>query len=124
MAGKERAPHLVAPGDRAASGGPLTGVTLRHKMNLAMRAPNLSENALKVLQPLRERAMDGYSLQSRTGLTPDELATALQELRSQELIIVKGELIPDRIGDAYCYVPPDALGYADVLLGRIRSASR
>jgi hypothetical protein len=89
-----------------------------------MRAPNLTEDALKVLQPLRERAMDGYSLRSRTGLTPDQLAQALLELRSQDLIIIKGELIPDRIGEAYVYVPPDALGYADVLLGRFSSVRR
>lgn len=84
-----------------------------------MRPPDLSPQALKVLGPLRERAMDGYSLRSLTGLTDQQLLEALVELRSHDLVVVKGETTGDRIGEAYLYVPPDALGFADMLLGKI-----
>jgi hypothetical protein len=64
--------------------------------------------------------MDGYTLGSRSGLPLDKLAAALRELRAQDLVIIKGDFSADKVGEAYIYVPPDALGYADMVLGRAR----
>jgi hypothetical protein len=85
-----------------------------------MRPPSLSEDALKVLRVARERALDGYSLMSKTGLDPQKLYAALRELVDEDLVSMRGDLTPDLIGDVYLVVPPTAFAYADLLLGDLR----
>ena len=81
-----------------------------------MRAPTLSDDALKVLRAARERALDGYSLMSKTGLDQDKLYAAVRELVEEELVSMRGVLTPALIGDVYLVVPPQVFGYADLLL--------
>lgn len=81
-----------------------------------MRGPTLSDEALKVLRAARERALDGYSLMSKTGLDADRLYTAIRELVEEDLVSMRGDLNPQLIGDVYLVVPPQAFGYADLLL--------
>jgi hypothetical protein len=85
-----------------------------------MRAPTLSDDALKVLRAARDRALDGYSLMSKTGLDPQKLYMAIRELVDEDLVSMRGDLNPDLIGDVYLVVPPTAFGYADLLLGDLR----
>jgi len=77
--------------------------------------PTLSANALKVLDALRESAADGYTVMSRTGLKAPELSAALKEI-SPSLLMIKGELNPERVGEAYLAIPPDARQYAEFLI--------
>jgi hypothetical protein len=72
-------------------------------------------NALKVLDYLRETAADGYTVMKRTGLNAQQLSAALRGL-PPSLLIIKGELDPERVGEAYLAVPPDALKYAEYLV--------
>ena len=81
-----------------------------------MAHPTLANEALKVLFELRESALDGYSLLAKTGLKKDVLIKALSELLAQKIVIVKGELAEERIGDTYVSVRPSARGYADMML--------
>jgi hypothetical protein len=76
---------------------------------------NLTPNALKVLDAPRERAADGYTVMSRTGLKADELSAALKEI-PESLLMIKGELSPDRVGEAYLAIPPNAQKYAEFLV--------
>ncbi len=78
----------------------------------------LDPNSLKVLGALRDRSMDGYTLMSKTALPQTDLKTALDQLKSKALVNVEGDLVPDRMLEAYFSLPVDALGYADVILGR------
>jgi hypothetical protein len=87
-----------------------------------MEAP-LTDVAMRVLQAIRERAMDGYTVMQRARVQPQELATALQELQSRGAVSIKGDLSPDRVGESYLSVPPHSLNYADFLLGRMRFSS-
>lgn len=85
--------------------------------------PTLSENALRILHELRERAMDGYTVMSRTRLSQEELREALKEfsqLSGPPLVKVKGDASGPAVGAAYLWVPPDAKGDADFLLGNRR----
>lgn len=79
----------------------------------------LDGDDLKVLGALREQAMDGYTLQSKTNLKGEELGAPLRKLVGQALVKVSGDLTPDRIGESFFSVPIDAVGYADSLLGRL-----
>ncbi|HLW72092.1 MAG TPA: hypothetical protein VKS22_15885 [Candidatus Binataceae bacterium] len=74
-----------------------------------------SDEALRVLDVLGEKASDGYAVMSKAGLKPDELVRALKELPTY-LVMVKGELIPDRVGDAYLVLLPNARDYANSLV--------
>lgn len=85
-----------------------------------MRPPSLSDDALKVLRAARERALDGYTLMSKTGLDAQKLYEAIRQLVDEDLVSIRGDLNPDRIGDVYLVVPPTAFGYADLLLGDLR----
>lgn len=76
----------------------------------------LSESAQRVLRVLASRAMDGYTLRSRTKLTPDNLTSALEELVNRSLVVVKGELVPDSVGEAYLTVTREAKGYLQYVL--------
>jgi hypothetical protein len=84
----------------------------------------LDDDSAAVLRALRERAMDGYSLLSRTGLDPVKLINALQQLQSVGVVSVKGELNASNVGDAYLFVPTDQKGYVDALLGTFRPTSK
>lgn len=85
-----------------------------------MQTPTLSDEALKVLRALRERALDGYSLMSKTGLDRTKLYEGIRELVGLDLVNLKGDLNPELIGEAYLVVPPSVFGYADMLLGQLR----
>ena len=76
----------------------------------------LSEGALAVLREVVGRPMDGYTVMSRTRLTPDDLVKALHELDRYSLIQVIGEKRAPDVGEAYVWVSPDVKGYADFLL--------
>ena len=78
--------------------------------------PKLGENEVKVLRVVRQRAMDGYSLLSSTGLNAKSLVESLSKL--QDLVSVKGELSSDRIGEAYVVLPPTNKGLVDMILAR------
>ncbi len=80
-----------------------------------MAGPSLTNEALKVLLALRDSALDGYSLLSKTGLQRNTLVTALSELLARNIVIVKGELEKDRVGDVYVSVRPSARGYTEML---------
>jgi hypothetical protein len=84
-----------------------------------MEAP-LSDESVRVLEAIRERAMDGYTVMQRARVQPQELVTALRELQNRGAISIKGDLNPDRVGETYLSVPPNSLGYVDFLLGRLR----
>lgn len=88
-----------------------------------MDGPNLKPESLRVLRVLRTRAMDGYTLQSRTELKPAALTDALRELESTGVVIVKGDLNSTSVGDVYAYVPPNANGYVDMLLSNFRTSA-
>ncbi len=68
--------------------------------------------------------MDGYVLLSKSGVTTAELSDAARELIDRGVIVIKGELTPERVLESYMYVPPNAMGYVDVLLGRVRYQAR
>jgi hypothetical protein len=85
-----------------------------------MKPAALTEPAARTLEVLRQRAMDGYSLQSRTALKPDVLYNALRELQGQDLVLIKGPFDPERIGDIYVSVLPGALQLADYLISSRR----
>lgn len=80
-------------------------------------APNFSPEALRVLDVLGEEAADGYTVMSKAGLTPEQLVSALKEI-PPSLVMVKGQLIPDRVGDAYLVLPSNARAYANSLVRR------
>jgi hypothetical protein len=68
-------------------------------------------SALKILDALRESALDGYRLLKKTNLTEDELAKATrQELSS--IVNVQGSLSPGSIGEAYFSILPSSQGLA------------
>ena len=56
-----------------------------------MEAP-LTDVAARVLQAIRERAMDGYTVMQRARVQPQELTTALRELQSRGAVSIKGDL--------------------------------
>jgi len=74
-----------------------------------------TDQALRVLDVLGEQAGDGYTVMSKAGLKPDELVRALKEI-PQDLVMVKGEPIPDRVGEAYLVLQPNARAYANSLV--------
>jgi len=78
-------------------------------------ASKFSPEALRVLDVLGAEAADGYTVMSKAGLTPEQLVSALKEIPTN-LVIVKGELIPDRVGDAYLVLPSNVRAYANSLV--------
>jgi len=72
------------------------------------------DTKLRVVSVLRDSAMDGYRLMSRTGLDEEALSAVLLELQS--VIGVKGELSAKKVGEAYLYVRPEARDMADMML--------
>ena len=88
-----------------------------------MEETPLSPPALRVLQTIRERSMDGYMVLAKAHLTPEELSTALSELQNREAVSIKGSTRPELVGETYLSVPPSAIRYVDFLLGRLRFSS-
>ena len=84
-----------------------------------MQPPELTEEQKKVLSALTERASDGYTLLSRTGLTSQQLETAVQPLIEMRLIGVEGDIHGDDVDRAYFWVPPDSQGRAEYLIGKL-----
>lgn len=82
--------------------------------------PPLSEDALRILLAIRERAMDGYTVMKRARVNPEQLAKELLELQSRGAVSVKGDLSADRVGESYLSVPVSSISYVDYLLGRVR----
>jgi hypothetical protein len=78
-----------------------------------MAAADLSQEALIVLKLLGEKAMDGYTILSKSGLSRVDLSAALKELKANSMIDASGDLGEDRIGEAYLWVLPSAKRYAD-----------
>ncbi len=85
-----------------------------------VQLPTLSDEASKILRALRDRALDGYSLMSKTGLGPEQLYEGIRELVALDVVSLKGDLNPELIGEAYLVVPPTVFGYVDMLLGQVR----
>jgi DNA-binding IclR family transcriptional regulator len=86
--------------------------------------PQIPDEVLNVLRAVRERQLDGYSLLSRTGLTPEKLTDALQKLVDRGLVSVKGELRADSVGETLVAVPPDAMGDVDAIVSPYKTRSR
>jgi hypothetical protein len=81
---------------------------------MATTGPDVQQNALKVVRALRESAMDGYRLMARTGLAAADLIDAVSSIPS--VVGVKGELLEPRIGEAYLFVFPNAMGVAEMMV--------
>jgi len=80
----------------------------------------ITPESLKVLAALRDQAMNGYLLLSKSGLDRDVLETSLRTLTSQALVRVAGDVTAERLGESYFSISREALNYVDQLLGRIR----
>jgi hypothetical protein len=80
-----------------------------------MAAKQLGPDALKVLDALRQTAADGYTVMSRAGLNAEQLSAALKEI-PPSLLIIKGEINANLVGQAYLAIPPDARQYAEYLI--------
>ena len=72
-----------------------------------------------VLQVVSKEAADGYTIQSKAGLSPAELVIAVKELLATSTIQVEGDLDPSVIGKTYIWVPPNRKGYAAAISGAI-----
>ena len=83
--------------------------------------PQLGEKNGKVLGAVLEQAMDGYTLQAKTGLTDAELSQSVQYLKDNELIGVEGNSRPETIRSVYVWVPPGIKGSAQLALRSVRS---
>jgi hypothetical protein len=77
--------------------------------------PSFPDNALKVLDVLSSETVDGYTLMRRTGLSVDALIDALKHIPAN-LVTVKGDLVPSRIGRAFMALNPNARSYAEFLV--------
>jgi hypothetical protein len=80
---------------------------------------DLHADARPVLEVIRDQALDGYALMSRTGLGFDQLKAAVTALVRSKLVAVTGSLDRERFGDSMFSVPIDAVGDADVALDRL-----
>jgi predicted transcriptional regulator len=84
----------------------------------------LSDQAIKLLRELARESGDGYTLMSRTGIKDEsQFSRTVQELRNQSLVEVKGDTSSDRVGESFLYVPIEARGNVNFLLGGSRSAA-
>lgn len=81
------------------------------------------EQISRVLVALREQAMDGYMLMSRTGLTEEELATVIRYLTTIGVVTIKGESTAKEIGRAYVWIPPSIRGKAEALFDTLTSSA-
>jgi hypothetical protein len=76
----------------------------------------MDDKARKVFQVLKQDAASGYSVMKKTGLNADDLVGALQSLMNHSLVMIKGELNKERVGEAYLAVNPSRLDYAEFLM--------
>lgn len=74
------------------------------------------DNARSVFQVLIQDAASGYSVMKQTGLTADDLVGALKTLMKFSLVVVKGNLSPDSVGEAYLASDPSRMANAEILL--------
>jgi hypothetical protein len=86
-------------------------------------SPNsgLTQNSRTVLGLLREQALDGFTLRSKTAFDKNTLLASLQELSSRGLIRVAGDLTEPGMDEAFYSVPLGSVGNADLELGRLSS---
>ena len=83
-----------------------------------MMPPNINDEARQVLDALRERPMEGYALRSRTGMEGDKIVKAVQDLREQNLVMVKGANLTEKnLDELLVWIPPNAQGKVAFLLG-------
>jgi hypothetical protein len=92
---------------------------------MADLSPNsgLTQNSRTVLGLLREQALDGFTLRSKTGFDAKTLLASLQELSGRALIRVAGDLTEPGMDEAFYAVPLGSVGNADLELGRLSSVS-
>lgn len=83
--------------------------------------PALSEQAVRLLREIARESSDGYTLMSRTGVGGSDFEKAVNELRAQSLVEVKGAISGERLGESFFYVPIEAQGRANFFLGRFGS---
>jgi hypothetical protein len=76
----------------------------------------MDNNARNVFQVLKQDAASGYSVMKKTGLDADGLIGALQTLMKDSLVMIKGDLNPKSVGEAYLAVNPSRLDYAEFLM--------
>ena len=85
-----------------------------------MQSPPPSDDAIKLLRVLRERAMDGYTLVSKVSLPKAQVLAGLRELMDFELIRARGDVDLSSFGESYLSVPPDFQNRVDRLLESLR----
>lgn len=80
-----------------------------------------SSEAIHLLGVIRQRAGDGFTLMSESGLEPDKFSEVVKELYRERLVSVSGSLEAGKIGDSYLHVPPSAKQRSDYLIrsGRV-----
>lgn len=83
----------------------------------------LTEEEKKVLRVLTQRASDGYTVLSRTGLTRDQLQAAVGSLVDRGLVGIQGEAYGEQLFKAFLYVPPAAQGKAEYYLANLNVPS-
>jgi hypothetical protein len=81
----------------------------------------ITEKSRTVLALLREQALDGFTLRSKTGFDKSALLASLQELSGRGLIRVAGDLTEPGMDEAFYSVPLGSVGNADLELGRLSS---
>jgi hypothetical protein len=77
----------------------------------------ISDNARKLLESLKLGGADGYTLMKRSGMNEAELIGAIRDL-PPSMLIVKGALNPQEVGESFMAISPDAKGDALLLLIR------
>jgi hypothetical protein len=77
----------------------------------------ISDNAGRLLESLKLGGADGYTMMKRSGNTAAQLVDAIRGL-PPSMLIVKGALNPDEVGESFMVLSPDAKGDASLLLGR------
>jgi hypothetical protein len=78
---------------------------------------DVSEDAKAVLRVVTKEAVDGYTVQQRTGMDRDRLSAALRDLLRESFVRVEGDLSPENVGRTYIWVPPGRSGYARIASG-------
>lgn len=79
----------------------------------------LSPEQTQLLQALRERDSDGYTLLRRTKLSRDKAETALRDLISKGMVQAEGVPSGLELDSTYFWVKPDMRGLADYVTGRL-----
>ena len=77
----------------------------------------MTDQAINVLNVVGREAADGYTVQKKAGLSPQELVSAVKELLKESVIQVEGDLDISTIGRAYIWVPPNRKALAAIKSG-------